>query len=790
MELKDLLNPDQFTAATTTEGPLLVLAGAGSGKTRVLVHRIAYILQNRLCRPWEIMAVTFTNKAAGEMRDRLEELIGPSIQDAWIGTFHSMCGRILRRNAEVLGYTRNFSIYDSDDSRRVIKRVMRALNLDTHGSGVALSAIAGEIDRAKNRGETAKQYVNNGQFRASPAARIAERVYPKYQTELQKSNAMDFGDMLLIALQLLKHHPDIRRKYGHQFHYVMVDEFQDTNSVQYDLLKLLVQDHDNLMVVGDDDQSIYRWRGADVKNILNFPKKFRDCTVVKLEQNYRSSSNILCTANAVIAKNRDRHPKTLRTDADDGVEIGVALLSHSDDEALVIAQGIATRIREGQSPDDFAILYRQNAQSRLFELAFRRARVPFVLIGSTAFFERKEVKDILAYLRLITNPDSSEDFERIINVPSRKIGAKTVEKLRQAASKAGVSGGRVLDLPEDALKAEGIKGNTLRILLAVGSMFRELRLLCEDSPATQVVETLIERIGYLDHLQNHDPATAEDRSANIAELVTSIADFESLFLGEEDSDDPNFVERTPMAAFLEEAALASASDKRSEQGSVSMLTLHAAKGLEFPVVFMVGMEENTFPSRRAVEGEPDDIEEERRLCYVGITRAQHELNFTAVRYRRIYGTEELRRPSRFLGDVPQEFVRNMPMATGRGNSAAQTSFRGSDLIEFDIGADEDDEWPIDPPHEDFGFSVKAPKSISTARIKERPEEGNTGRNSMKRGTRVSHRTFGEGTVERVDGLGAKAHLTILFPDAGRKRVVARYVEPMGEPLGFETGLKS
>ena len=601
MDLSELLNADQHLAATTTEGPLLVLAGAGSGKTRVLVHRIAYILQHRLCRPWEIMAVTFTNKAAGEMRERLEDLLGPQVYDAWIGTFHSICGRILRRNAETLGYSQNFSIYDSDDSKRVIKRVMKQLGIDTHGSGVSVSAIAGEIDRAKNRGETAQQYINNGQFRLSPAARMAERVYPKYQSELQASNAMDFGDLLLIAVQLLKHHPEIRRKYGRQFHYVMVDEFQDTNSVQYDLLKLLVQDHDNLMVVGDDDQSIYRWRGADVQNILSFPQNFKDATVVKLEQNYRSTSNILSAANAVISKNSGRHPKTLRTDAEDGLEIGVALLPHSDDEAQLIAQTIASRLEGGANADDFAILYRQNAQSRLFELAFRRARVPFVLIGSTAFFERKEVKDILAYLRLITNPNSTEDFERVVNVPSRKIGAKTIEKLREAATNAGVSGSLVLDLPEAELKAAKLTGKTLRSLMALGAMFREFRTLSETHTATEVAETLIERIAYLDHLQNADPATAEDRSANVAELVTSIADYESTINAGSEAPEDQQNERTPLAAFLDEAALASATDRRSEKGSVSMLTLHAAKGLEFPIVFMVGMEENTFPGRRAVE---------------------------------------------------------------------------------------------------------------------------------------------------------------------------------------------
>ena len=729
------------------------------------------------------MAVTFTNKAASEMRERLEDLLGPQVHDAWIGTFHSMCRRILRRNAEVLGYTPSFSIYDSDDSKRVIKRVMKQIGIDTQGSGVSVAAIASEIDRAKNRGETAKQYVENGQFRLSPAARIAERVYPKYQSELQSSNAMDFGDLLLLALQLLRHHPEIRAKYGRQFHYVMVDEFQDTNQVQYDLLKLLVQDHENLMVVGDDDQSIYRWRGADIQNILNFPNQFAQTTVVKLELNYRSTNNILSAANAVIARNTNRHEKTLRTDAEDGIEIGVALLQHSDDEAQLIAQTIAARLQEGAQAEDFAILYRQNAQSRLFELALRRARVPYLLIGSTAFFDRKEVKDILSYLRLIVNPDSWEDFERIINVPSRKIGGKTIEKLRLAATKAGVGASRVLELEEAQLKEAKITGKTLKSIQALGRLFAELRDPTENRTATETAERLIEKIGYLDYLYHNDPATAEDREANIAELVTSIADFEAQLNTVNESttadDTPH-----PLGAFLDEAALSSSSDKRSEEGSVSLLTLHAAKGLEYPIVFMVGMEEHTFPGRRAVEGDREDIEEERRLCYVGITRAQVELNFTAVRFRRIYGTEELRRPSRFLGDIPGSVVRNMPVPFGFAGQTSSTQFRGSDQVDFE--EHETDNWEDDQSwHEEPQYSSRSTASYSSSprRNANSPAYEPSSFDSeptrgLKPGSRVSHSTFGEGTIESADGTGPRAHLTILFPKVGRKRVIARYVEEL------------
>ena len=754
MDLKNVLNPEQYRAATTTEGPLLVLAGAGSGKTRVLVHRIAYILSQRLCRPWQILAVTFTNKAAGEMRERLEKVLGDEAKEAWIGTFHAMCGRLLRRHAEVLGYGSNFTIYDTDDSRRVIKRIMAHLGIDPKTSGISVQGIAGEIDRAKNKGLMPKAFADAGSAFSTPVVKLAKKIYPRYQDELRAANAMDFGDMLLLTKEMLQHHPEIKKKYNERFEYVLVDEFQDTNAVQYNLLRLLVGEHDNLAVVGDDDQSIYRWRGAEVRNILDFPKKFAGCATVKLERNYRSTGNILDAANAMIARNKVRHDKRLYTEEASGEAVGVAMLPHSDDEAQLIAQIIAQRIRRGQSADDFAILYRQNAQSRLFELAFKRARVPFVLIGSTAFFDRKEVKDVLSYLRLVANPSSTEDFERIINVPPRKIGAKTIDKLRAAGATHGVTGAAVLELDDAVLTAEGIKGKTLASIRYLADQFERWRTMAETDTATNVATAVISDLRYADHLRHADPTSADDRIANIGELVTSIADHEATVVSDPEGGLGIAGARTPLQAFLDEASLTSASDRRSESGSVSMLTLHAAKGLEFPVVFLVGMEEYTFPGRRAIESDdPASMEEERRLCYVGVTRAMKELFLTAVRYRRIYGSEEVRSPSRFLGDIPNEVVGNIDVPTDMMIAAASTYVRSSnETIEFD------DEYvpqtrtrappPPAPMYSDGGFAA---------------------------GTRVFHNTFGDGVVEMIDGSGPRAHLTIRFDTVGRKRVVARYV---------------
>ncbi|MFO0727480.1 MAG: UvrD-helicase domain-containing protein [Myxococcota bacterium] len=761
--LSKLLNPEQLEAATTTEGPLLVLAGAGSGKTRVLVHRVAHIVDAHLAYPREILAVTFTNKAAGEMRERLQKLIGRGASDAWIGTFHSIAGRILRRDGHRLGYTPSFSIYDTDDQKRVVKRIMQALNIETEGRGISISGVLTEIDRAKNHGLLPKDFAAQQKGFGFPVETAARRVYPRYQEELKKSNAMDFGDLLLLAVELLKHHPEVRDRLKRRFRYVLVDEFQDTNKVQFDLLKLITEDHHNLAVVGDDDQAIYRWRGAEVGNILGFPTLYPDAKVVKLEQNYRSTGNILSAANAIIQKNRQRHQKTLFTEEDAGLPIGVAMVAHGDDEAFLVAETIAARVRNGDDPGEFAILYRQNAQSRSFEEALRRARVPFTIVGGTGFYERREVRDLLAYLRLIANPSSSEDLERILNVPSRKIGDTTLERLRAAGEKAGVSGLAALELPTSTLEAEGIKGKTLERIQEFAKLIRELAEKAEQLSATEIAQQVVERTKYLAYLAESDPATAEDRVANVEELVSSIAEHEESYQELEPSpaageDDEGFGiagARTPLSAFLDEASLVTTNDAPSGQSSVTMLTIHAAKGLEFKVVYLVGMEELTFPSRRAVEGDSGDLEEERRLCYVAVTRAMRELNLLAARYRRIYGSEEVRRPSRFLGDLPDSIVTSFGRPEEPRRSSAEPPRTAHRPPRLDVHYDVDEEAP---PHR----RAEPTLEVSDTR-------------GYRPGSRVFHNTFGLGVVEAVSGEGQKAHLTIRFPTAGVRQVVARFV---------------
>ncbi len=748
-DLAEILNPEQYRAATTTEGPLLILAGAGSGKTRVLVHRIAYLLERKKAVPWQIFAVTFTNKAAGEMKSRLEKLIGTSLAKAWIGTFHSLSARLLRIEGKRLGYTSNFTIYDADDSKRLLRRVLEDMAVDT-SRGISVASVANEIDRAKNKGIGPKQLAEQAVSFETPARKIARAAYPRYQRALTQSNAMDFGDLLLLAVELLAHHPEVRRRYSDRFRYVLVDEFQDTNAIQYELLKQLVSEHQNLGVVGDDDQSIYRWRGAEVSNILEFTKQFPQATVVKLEENYRSTANILEAANAVIAKNARRHQKRLRTQAGPGEAVGMALFNTGEEEARMIAELIRQRIEAGALPEDFAILYRANAQSRLFEESFKRERVPYTLIGGTGFYERMEVKDVLAYLRLTANPASSQDFERAANTPARGIGAKTLEKLRKAAEANEAQGALVLALPTEKLLEVGLGKATIEKLRDLDRLLEDFRELARSARASEVAGVIIDRIGYERHLYDTEPQNADDRLANVSELVSSIVEFEQRATPDEG--------RTLLEAFLEQAALTSADDRASEEGSVSLLTLHSAKGLEFPIVFMVGMEDQTFPSRKALDSEDREaMEEERRLCYVGMTRAMRELHLTAARLRRVYGTEEVRRASRFLADLPDGIVGNMPLPRAVRVAPApvrRAVDRGGDQLVYE---DEPPPPPDDRPWE--GMSDTAA-----------PSDG------FRPGARIHHNLFGVGTILEREGSGKRTLLRVRFPgEAGLKTVAARFV---------------
>ncbi|MBK8013144.1 MAG: UvrD-helicase domain-containing protein [Deltaproteobacteria bacterium] len=791
-ELRECLNPEQFEAATHVDGPTLVLAGAGSGKTRVLVHRLAYLLHTGRAQPWEIFAVTFTNKAAQEMRTRVEALVGPAVRSCWIGTFHGLSARILRLEGERLGYTPNFTIYDAEDAKRLLKRVMQALEFDPASKLVTVAAVHHAIDRAKSRSIGGGKDIGAGQEnrsdglddegRKDPLAAAVRRILPRYQEALRQSNAMDFNDLLRLALELLTHHPEARERFSGRFRYIMVDEFQDTNRVQYDLLRALLVDHDNLMVVGDDDQSIYRWRGADVANILGFSRDYPTARVVKLEQNYRSSAHILAAANAVIRRNSRRHEKALWTEADDGRPIGVAIMERGQDEAEFVAQSVASAIAEGEQPADFAVLYRANAQSRLFEEAFRRHGVPYTLMGGTSFFERMEVKDILAYLRLAVNPRSSQDFERIVNTPSRGIGDKTLARLKAAAEPSGLQGALMLAMPDERLAGVGLSPSAIKKLRALHATLTTLASMAKSAPAVEVARAVIDRVDYIGHLEAYDPASADERIENVWELVHSIAEHEALTDATAANEALNARATTsealtPLAAFLERASLTSAFDLDHTQAQgVALTTLHGAKGLEFPHVFMVGMEEGTFPSRRAVEGAPEDLEEERRLCYVGMTRAMRTLTLIGVRLRWVYGGEDLRWPSRFLGELPDHVVapcsespfeapkgRRSPWVDLRDNNGSRPSVRrrtverGGDRIEYD-----DLQEPQDT-HEVGGSPIL-------------PSTGGM----YRPGVRVFHNTLGVGTVESADGVGSKTYLTIRFAQEGLRRVAARFVRSAEE----------
>ncbi|MBI4821048.1 MAG: UvrD-helicase domain-containing protein [Deltaproteobacteria bacterium] len=747
LDLRSILNAEQFRAATTLEGPLLVLAGAGTGKTRVLVHRIAELLGSGLAEPWEVLAVTFTNKAAGEMRRRLETLVGDRARGSWIGTFHATCGRILRREAKRIGFDPSFTIYDTDDSERVMRSILKELKVDP--KKVTPRSVLHEIDQAKNAGLGPGEYVDSklGEL-AGPAGLAARKAYGPYQDALARSNAMDFGDLLLRTVVLFREHPEATERYAHRFRFTLVDEFQDTNRVQLELLRHLAKVHGNLMVVGDDDQAIYGWRGADVRNILDFPKTFPGSAVVKLEENYRSTQNILTAANAVIRRNKARHDKSLFTGNPEGLKVGVAMLEQADDEAWLVAETIAQRIKRGEQPSNFAVLYRMNAQSRAFEDALRQRRVPHEVIGSIGFFERREVKDLLAYLRILHNPASVEDFERVANVPRRGIGDTTLERLRAVGVKHGKPGAFVLDVDEVSLGASGLNRGAVKKLKELKGLLDQLVELSKTASATEVIQAVVRQTGYFEYLEESDPATSEDRIANVEELVNVIAAHEDeLAEAPPESEEEGIGlagATTRLGAVLDHAALTSSSDKSAAESSVSLMTVHAAKGLEFAVVFVVGLEEATFPTARSIDAGPEQLEEERRLCYVAMTRAMQELNLTCARYRRVWGDIEFRRPSRFLGDVPDSVVETL--GGGRpGKAAAPTRARAS------AARDE-------------------PELVSKSdRVVDDGEIGV--------GTLVRHNTFGVGLVEEVDGAGPRASLGVRFPGVGMKRVVARFVTP-------------
>ncbi|HLM77556.1 MAG TPA: DNA helicase PcrA [Rubrobacteraceae bacterium] len=633
--LLDQLNSTQLDAVTHTEGPLLILAGAGSGKTRVLTHRIAYLIEKGFAAPDEILAITFTNKAAKEMKDRVALLVGPESLKIWVSTFHAFCARLLRVHAEKLGYKKEFTIYDSADQVRLVKRCIVELGKDPKRFNPR--SFHAQISAAKNLLMDANDFLRSTE--GYMAENVAE-VYDLYQKRLYESNAMDFDDLIVQTVALLEVFPEVCGRYQTRFKYIHVDEYQDTNHAQYRLVNILAAAHRNLCVVGDDDQSVYSWRGADIRNILDFERDYPEAEIVKLEQNYRSTQTILNAANAVVANNASRKAKELWTAGEEGERIRVFTAADDYAEARFVVSEIQRLADAGASLREIAVFYRTNAQSRTLEDVLVREGVPYQIVGGVRFYERAEIKDAMAYLSVISNKDASVSLERIINVPKRGLGATSVGKLQEHASRNGIS---LYDALAEAQEA-GLTGAARKACSQVLNLFEGWRVAAREVSPSEIVEAVLNESGYKAELEGEGTVEAESRLENLQELVNAAAEYERMAGPQEEAT---------LDGFLQEQALFSEADRLAGEGAVTLMTLHNAKGLEYGHVFVVGMEEGTFPHARSLDEQ--NLEEERRLCYVGITRAMKTLTLTYARVRSTYGEREYQMPSRFLSEIPERF---------------------------------------------------------------------------------------------------------------------------------------
>ena len=644
MSIYDTLNEQQREAVYCTDGPLLILAGAGSGKTRVLTHRIAYLIEEKGVNPWNILAITFTNKAAGEMRERVDNLVGFGSESIWVSTFHSTCVRILRRHIDRLGYDTNFTIYDTDDQKTLMKDVCKLVEIDTkvYKERNLLAAISA----AKNEMISAQEYALNaqGDFGKEKIA----KVYQEYEKQMHANNALDFDDLLVKTVQLFETQPDVLENYQERFRYIMVDEYQDTNTVQFQLVSLLAGKYRDLCVVGDDDQSIYKFRGANIKNILNFEQEFPDATVIKLEQNYRSTGNILDAANAVISNNVGRKDKQLWTDNGEGEKIKFCQFDTGYDEAEYIADDIEREVRNGASYNDHAILYRTNAQSRLFEERFVAQNIPYKIVGGVNFYARREIKDVLAYLKTIDNGKDDLAVRRIINVPKRGIGLTTINRIQESAASRGIGFYDAL-LGLDLIPGVARGAAKLEGFVALIEYFKGV---AETLSLSDLLQEVIDKTGYIESLEAEGKEESETRIENIDELRSKVAVYEESRLDQD--------EKPTLSGFLEEVALVADIDSLDEeQDYVVLMTLHSAKGLEFPHVYLAGMEDGLFPSYMTVTSDDrEDMEEERRLCYVGITRAEQKLTMTSAMRRMVRGETQYNKVSRFMKEIPLELLDN------------------------------------------------------------------------------------------------------------------------------------
>lgn len=746
------MNDRQAEAVQTTEGPLLIMAGAGSGKTRVLTHRIAYLIDEKMVNPWNILAITFTNKAAREMRERAEKL-KTEAQDCLIATFHSMCVRILRREADHIGYNRNFTIVDPGEQRTLMKRILKNLNLDPKKWNER--AILGTISNAKNDLIDEVAYAN---LAGDMYTEIVAKCYTAYQKELRQSEAMDFDDLIMLTLRLFDQNPDVLTYYQQRYQYIHVDEYQDTNHAQYQLVKLLASRFKNICVVGDADQSIYGWRGADMQNILDFEKDYPEAKVVLLEENYRSTKTILQAANEVIRNNRNRPPKNLWTQNEDGEEIVYYRANDEQDEALFVARTIDQLSREGYSHKDFAVLYRTNAQSRTVEEALLKSNIPYTMVGGTKFYSRKEIRDVISYLNLIANPSDNISYERVVNEPKRGVGPGTMEKIRDFASSQEMS---LLDASANILLSP-VKGKAAQAVYDFANMLLDLREHLDDYTVTELVEAVLEKTGYAAALVAQATLESQARIENIEEFLSVTKNFDE---SPDNSSDESGLDK--LSRFLNDLALiADTDDGDQESSEVTLMTLHAAKGLEFPVVFLVGMEENVFPLSRASEDE-DELEEERRLAYVGITRAEKILYLTNANSRMLYGKTNYNQPTRFLREISSDLLDYQGLARP-SNSSFKVNYTNSDTSKFGQGMS------LAQALQERKRQA-APSSISTGSLpfgKSSQSQPSKPEVAWAIGDIAHHKKWGDGTVLAVSGSGNSQELKINFPEVGLKKVLA------------------
>ena len=723
------MNPRQLEAVLHTEGPLLILAGAGSGKTTVLINRIAYIIDQSLAKPWQILAITFTNKAAGELKERLTAMLGDTGGDVWAATFHSTCARILRRDGDRIGYSSHFTVYDTDDSKRLVKDCQKALNIDD--KMISHKSILSEISHAKDSMLSPADY----QAAAGSDFRLAKigAVYELYQKRLREADAMDFDDLLGNTVELFRQCPDVLEYYQNRFRYIMVDEYQDTNQVQYEFVRLLAGKSKNLCVVGDDDQSIYKFRGATIENIMSFEKSYPNAKVIRLEQNYRSTKNILNAANAVISNNEERKGKTLWTENPEGDKIQIHTSSNEQDEAGFVATTILEQVAKGRKYSDFAVLYRMNSQSNILEKVFVKSGIPYRIIGGHRFYERREIRDMIAYLSVINNPSDEIRLRRIVNQPKRSIGDKTIATASEIAGALGESLLEVLGRADefDSLRRASVK------LKAFYDMMQELIDANDDESVSlhELYELILEKTGYIEALRG-EKEEAETRIENINELASNLLKFQ-----EENG------EEATLSAFLEEVSLMTDIDNYDETAdTVVMMTMHSAKGLEFPVVFLPGFEEGIFPGLQAIY-DPNEIQEERRLCYVAITRAKESLYLLNADSRMLFGSTSRNRPSRFSLEIPLDLI----------NKTREQDWRKPDL------------GTKMPVAETELRRKSATAAMHFGQVTPPARSGNV----FKTGDMVQHKTFGKGLVISATPMGNDVLLEIAF-EQGTKKLMANF----------------